>query len=363
MSRTHHDTGQRLASLDILRGLDLFLLLFLQPVVVGIGRALDVGWLNAVLYQLDHEVWAGFRVWDIVMPLFLFMVGTSMPFSFAKYRSPGVRSGKLYGKILYRVVILFLLGMIVQGNLLGLDPHRIYIYNNTLQAIAVGYLIAAMIYLHMDTLGQIVATAALLVIYAVPMMLRGDYSPEGNFAYSVDLLVIGPYRGDITYTWVWSSLTFGVTVMLGVFAGRIIRAGSNARAKAGALLLIIGVVLVGVGLLSGLAMPIIKRLWTSSMVLFSGGICFLLMGLFYYWVDVWGFTFGLGWLRIYGMNAITAYVIGETINFRCIVASLTYGLAPRLGESGYDALLTAGNALILFFLLLYMYRRRIFVKI
>ncbi|MDE6652256.1 MAG: DUF5009 domain-containing protein, partial [Paramuribaculum sp.] len=75
----------RLASLDILRGLDLFLLVFAQPVIVAIAHAADTPWLNSILYQLDHEAWEGFRAWDLVMPLFLFMVGTSMPFSFSKY--------------------------------------------------------------------------------------------------------------------------------------------------------------------------------------------------------------------------------------------------------------------------------------
>lgn len=77
--------GQRLASLDILRGFDLFLLVFLQPVLVSLGACVDSSVMNAVLYQFDHEVWEGFRFWDLVMPLFLFMTGVSMPFSFSKY--------------------------------------------------------------------------------------------------------------------------------------------------------------------------------------------------------------------------------------------------------------------------------------
>ena len=149
--------SRRLASLDILRGLDLFLLLLLQPVIVAVGGCFDAPWLDNILYQLDHEVWEGFRLWDIVMPLFLFMVGTSMPFSFAKYRNEPSRK-KIYTKILRRFMLLFLFGMIVQGNLLAFDTDRLYIYNNTLQAIAVGYLIAALILLHLDTAWQIATT-------------------------------------------------------------------------------------------------------------------------------------------------------------------------------------------------------------
>ena len=74
------ENNTRLASLDILRGFDLFLLVFFQPVLWVLARQLDVPFLNGILYQFDHEVWEGFRFWDLVMPLFLFMTGASMPF-------------------------------------------------------------------------------------------------------------------------------------------------------------------------------------------------------------------------------------------------------------------------------------------
>ena len=75
----------RLASLDILRGFDLFLLVFFQPVFVALARQMNMSFLDSILYQFDHEVWEGFRFWDLVMPLFLFMTGASMPFSLSKY--------------------------------------------------------------------------------------------------------------------------------------------------------------------------------------------------------------------------------------------------------------------------------------
>ena len=81
---------------------------------------MDSSVMNAVLYQFDHEVWEGFRFWDLVMPLFLFMTGVSMPFSFSKYERVESR-WFIYKKVLRRFAILFLLGMVVQGNLLGLD--------------------------------------------------------------------------------------------------------------------------------------------------------------------------------------------------------------------------------------------------
>lgn len=354
-------TTTRLASLDILRGLDLFLLVFFQPVFIAFGQRLGLPWLDSILYQFDHEGWVGFRFWDLVMPLFLFMTGASMPFSFAKYKeSPN--KAPIYRKIIKRFILLFLFGMIVQGNLLGLNPQYIYIYTNTLQAIATGYLIAAVILLHYSLRGQIAFTALLLLIYWIPMTFCGDFTPSGNFATQVDQLVLGRFRGDASYTWVWSSLTFGVTVMLGAFAGRIMKAGKENRKRVVQTLLLIGIALIALSLLWSLQIPIIKRLWTCSMTLFSGGLCFLLMALFYYWIDYKGHTYGWNWLKIYGMNSITAYMLGEVVNFRCIAASVSYGLEPYLGNY-YPVWLSFANFLIVFFILRVMYKQSCFLKI
>lgn len=365
----------RLASLDILRGFDLFLLVFFQPVLAALGQRLNLPWLNDILYQFDHEAWIGFRFWDLVMPLFLFMTGASMPFSFSKFRdAPNKRP--IYRKIIKRFVLLFIFGMIVQGNLLGLNPNYLYLYSNTLQAIATGYLIAAVTLLHCSFRWQMVATVGLLVLYWIPMTFLGDFTPEGNFAEKVDQMTLGRFRDGVywgedgnwhfspgyTYTWIWSSLTFGVTVMLGTFAGRIMKEGKEKRKRVVQVLLLTGILLIGISLLWSLQMPIIKRSWTCSMTLLSGGFCFLLMGLFYYWIDYKGHTYGLNWLKIYGMNSITAYILGEVVNFRSVAASVSYGLEQYLG-SYYPVWLSFANYLIVFLILRAMYRHRVFLKI
>ncbi len=352
---------ERLASLDILRGLDLFFLVGLQPVLLAIGRELHTPWADAMLYQLEHEVWEGFRFWDLVMPLFLFMAGAAMPFSLDKYRMQ--RAGwPVYRRILKRVVLLWLLGMVVQGNLLWFKPEHFVFYSNTLQAIAAGYLIAALVMLHVGTRGQMAAVAVLLLTYSIPMALWGDYTEAGNFAAQVDATVLGRFRDGTNYTWVWSSLNFGATVLLGALAGRVMKQAGAKRTRATLVLLATGTVLVMGGLLWNLQEPIIKRLWTSSMTLFSGGICFLLMGMFYYLIDARGYSRGLGWLKIYGMNSIAAYMLGEVVNFRSIPQSLCYGLQPWL-EGYYGAFITFCNFLILFFILRAMFRRGIFLKV
>ncbi len=356
--------NNRLASLDILRGFDLFMLLFLQPVLVSVSRVWSAPWFDALMRQLDHEVWEGFRCWDLVMPLFLFMVGAAMPFSLARYRRDGSGSRlPVYRRIVRRFLLLFLFGMIVQGNLLGFNPDAFYVYNNTLQAIAVGYLIAAVILLNCGLRGRIIATVGLMLVYSWFMWLLGDYSPQGNFAFAVDRMILGDLRGDLTYTWIWSSLNFGATVMLGALAGDLMKnEHGRPRQRVAAILALAAVFLVAAGLLASCVEPIIKRIWTSSMTLYSGGLCAALMALTYWWVDVRGHHRGLDWLKIYGMNPITAYVLGEVVNFRSIVASVSYGLAPILGE-WYAVWLTFGNFLILFLILRVMYKNNIFLKL
>ena len=253
--------------------------------------------------------------------------------------------------------------MIGQGNLLGLDPNDIHLYVNTLQAIGTGYVITAFLLTYFNRRGQILATVLLLVIYWLPMTLLGDWTPEGNFAYKVDQLIMGRFCGNPHYTWIWSSLTFGVTVMLGAFAGQMMKDGQTDRRKTCLNMIVMGVALTVGGLLWSVQMPIIKHIWTCSMTLFAGGISFLFMALFYFIVDCKGRKKGLDWLKIYGMNSIVAYMIGEYVNFRSIVESVSYGLKQYLSADGYDAWLAFGNFLIVFFILRWMYRQRIFIKI
>ena len=108
-------SGRRLASLDILRGADMFLLLFLGPIFHAICEVYpgSTAWLAG---QTEHVAWEGFVLWDIIMPLFLFMSGVTIPFSMAKYKE-GVRpDGKFYLKLLKRFCLLFFLGWIVQAS-------------------------------------------------------------------------------------------------------------------------------------------------------------------------------------------------------------------------------------------------------
>lgn len=368
--------NNRLLSLDILRGFDLMLLVGLQPVIRAFLIQLDCETLNnTLLYQLDHAQWEGLRIWDLVMPLFLFMSGVTMPYSLPKYKRENGNL-KVWQRVTKRFVLLFVLGIIVQGNILALDISRIYLYSNTLQAIAVGYILTVPLVLYLTPKQQITAIIALLIIYSIPMHLLGDWSAQDNFACIIDKAILGRFRdgsvmladgtsefaGWYDYTWIWSSLTFCCTVALGSFAGHLTKNGNDNRPTTAKRLFIVGVVLIASGLLASIWQPIIKRVWSASFTLYSGGWCYLLLALFYWWIDVKKHSKGLLWLQYYGCNAITAYLIGELINFRGIAHSLLHGTEQYL-EGWYQPLLTLCNSIILFFILKIMYNNKIFLKV
>jgi predicted acyltransferase len=371
---------ERLESLDVLRGFDLFCLVFFQPVFVALGQAVNRPWMDVLVKPFEHVAWEGFAFWDVIMPLFMFMAGASMPFAFAKYLK-NERKTTLYKRILKRVILLWIFGMMCQGNLLALDVQRIYFYSNTLQAIAMGYLIAAVFLMCFNLKGQIAGSAILLCIYWLLVTFvkidgwgGGNFSPDSNLAEYIDRIVLGRFRdgvsltsgeldfGDYRYTWILSSLNFGVTVMTGVFAGHIMKSGLTGIKKV-QYLAIAGVLMIAAGQLWGLQLPIIKKIWTSSMVLHSSGICFLLMALFYYVIDYKRCGKYVKWLKIYGMNSIAAYMLYVIIDFSSVVQSLLHGMEQYIGASCYAALVQLGSASLVFLILRIMYKNKLFLKV
>lgn len=375
-----HSSSKRLESLDALRGFDLFFLVALGPLMHSLARTANVEWLNESMWVFSHVSWEGFSPWDLIMPLFLFMSGISMPFSLSRYKSISDKR-PLLRRLAKRILLLWIFGMMCQGNLLALDPNTIYLYSNTLQAIATGYLITALLFLFTSRRTQIITAVVLLLVYWTAMQFitvdgygGGNYTPQGNLAEWIDNTVLGRFRdtaqvidGKVVvadwyhYTWILSSLNFGVTVLTGLFAGYIAKDKIEEKKKL-KLYFGTGITMVIAGWLWNFQMPVIKTIWTSSMVLVSSGYCFLLMGLFYYWIDYKGHRSGITWLKVYGMNSIVAYMLANVVNFRCIGESLFYGLEQYMG-SYYSFLMTLWNIGAVYVIIWFMYKRGFFLKV
>ena len=359
---------ERIMSVDALRGFDMLMIIYAGRFFRGLNQGADIPFTQFLAKQFSHPEWFGFHYWDIIMPLFLFVVGAVIPFSMNKRLDKDPSKPRLYRHLIRRFIILFILGWIVQGRLLNLDINEFRVFCNTLQAIAVGYITASVAYLHLSKNGRYLLFAACLIVYAilitvpqVPGVGRSMLLADQNFALYVDRLIMGRFEDGTQYTWILSGFGFTATVLSGLFAGEIIRLNMK-REKVALYLLLYGLAGIVLGLIWGIWHPIVKKLWTSSFVLFSSGLCFVLLALFYWLIDVKGYRKWAFFLKVIGMNAIFAYVVSNTINLPAISENLLFGLEQYVGD--YYYLVTAtGGFIILYLVLLYFYRNRTFIKV
>ncbi len=413
-SKCNQIKKERLMSLDALRGFDLLFLVGIGPIFSAFRGGpfreffATNDWGKFIVEQFNHVAWEGFVCWDLIMPLFLFTTGITIPFQFAKYFNNGSHKSwlKIYLRIFKRVLLLWIFGMIAQGHLLDLKLNGLYLYSNTLQAIAVGYLIASVLYLHFGITVQIVVFLLLLIGYwgASTYIQVENYGCNfvagTTLAEWIDIKLLGQFQGSVSfnngtwaissnyhYTWILSSLTFGATVISGVFAGELIRrnslsrkgSSSNQEEEGGkkefsghtvfALLLLMGVAFIALGWFWGKVpenvfgyCPIIKPIWTPSMVLFSSGWSIILLALFYEIIDVLGFKWGSAFLIVLGMNSITAYMLPRFINFSSMVKGIIYGTQQYL-QIWYEPAVAIFGFLLLWYILWCMYRCGKFLRV
>ncbi len=367
----------RIISIDALRGLDMLLLCggawVLQLALEQAGCAPD--WL---MQQFRHADWGGaFTCWDLVMPLFIFITGASIPFAFAKYREKGGVHWRrrTVRRVLRRVALLFLLGMLVQGNLASADTERMSLFCNTLQAIAEGYLITAGVLLFCGLRGQTVSCLFCLISYWALLRFvpyngqpAGLFLPDNNLALHIDLLLQGTWQDGTPYSWILTSLSFGALTLMGSICGSLIRARRGFR-TAGKLLLIGSGCLLAALLLEA-DTPLIKHIYTTTAVLWSGGWCILLLAVFHLLFDCCGerFTRAAFPLQVIGCNALLAYLLTEIHGpgghsiWQAAVHPLIYGLAAHCGDAAPLALAAAG-LLLLWLVLFFLYRHRAFLRV
>ncbi|HOC67918.1 MAG: hypothetical protein BWX80_02969 [Candidatus Hydrogenedentes bacterium ADurb.Bin101] len=362
------EKAPRLMSLDVLRGFDMFWIVGGKEVFSALVALLCLSggvpdWLE---YHLNHPAWTGFSAWDLIMPLFLFVSGASIPFALALKAGERRDYAAVYRRLIRRVVLLWIFGMIAQGNLLEMDPDRLRFFSNTLQAIAVGYAITVVAFIHTSLRWQVVLCAGLLATYWLLMMFvpvpgagRWALEPDCNLALWLDDLILGRFRDGTTYAWILPGLGFGASVLLGSFAGRMLRAPWTPRRRVAALA-VSGAACLFAGWLWGLHFPIIKHLWTSSMVLWAGGWSFLLLAFFYLVVDIadwkrWAYPF-----MVIGANAITAYMLVHIIDFEALLKNLAF---LKGGSEGVLMIAAALAFLLLWLFLWFLYKRKIFLRV
>lgn len=366
-SQNKPETTQRLMCIDALRGFDMLWIIGGAEVLVSLCKASGIGFLSNMEVNFDHS-WGQFHFYDIIMPLFLFIVGAVMPISFRNRLNKGADKKTLYKHIFRRVVLLYILGLIASGHLLTFDTTKMHLWTDTLHAIAIGYLVSSILILETNRKVQLIVTGALLVLYwlvmafiPIPGVGAGFFEPDRNLALYVDNAVLGHWQEGAGWTYILSNMTFICSVMLGAFAGQLLMSEGKPMKKAG-MLALIGICCVIAGKLWGIWFPIIHHLWTSSLVLFAGGLSFLLLALFYLVIDVWGYRKWSFFFVVIGMNAIAVYVATHLFDFTKIGNVFVGGLLKWLGD--WAPFVEASAALAVIWLILYwMYRTKTFIKI
>ncbi|MEO9570232.1 MAG: DUF5009 domain-containing protein [Polaribacter sp.] len=360
--------NNRLLSIDALRGFDMFIIIFADRFFYNFNEASQTKVSGFLATQFEHPEWFGFHFYDIVMPLFLFVVGVVIPFSMQRRVQEIENKSKLYPHIIRRFIILFILGWVVQGNLLHLDINKFQIFSNTLQAIAVGYLFTCIAYIHLNKKSRYILFAVCLIIYAllleftnVPGVGTSELLPDKNIAIYIDKFIFGDFDDGYQYTWLLSGFGFIATTLSGLFAGEVLKS-KLPREKAALNLVVIGVVAIVIGLILSVWHPSVKKIWNSTFVLLSSGICYLLLALFYWVIDVKGYHKWTKPLKVIGINAITAYVISHIIDFPSIADQLLFGFKQFLGDY-YDAFTVVGGFLLIYLILWYMNKNKTYIKI
>jgi len=358
----------RVVSIDALRGFDMFWIIGGGTLFLNLFKLSDNPVFNTLANQLEHSRWHGFTFEDLIFPLFLFIVGLSMPFALTKRIDRGESKKDLYIHIIKRTLVLLALGLVYNGFLkFNFEMMR---WTGVLQRIAICYFLSALIVMNTRLRGQAVWAGSILVVYWAVMKLvpvpgfgAGDLSPEGNLAGYIDRLFL-PGRfccykfGD--NEGILSMIPAVSTTLLGVLTGHWIRTPEAGKKKVHGMLLA-GVASLVVALLWHLVFPINKLFWSSLYVLFAGGWSLLLFAAFYWIVDVKGYKKWAFPFIVIGLNPITIYVAQGVFDFGAVANIFVQGFIDDLGVM--KPLVWTLCVLIVKWLFLYfLYRQKIFLK-
>ncbi len=388
-AQTYHapslpQASNRLLSLDLLRGLTIAFMILVN----------DAGNFGSAYWPLLHSAWNGCTPTDIVFPTFLFIIGITTVISTSSRLTRGIPKRTLFLQIVRRTIILFLLGILVNSfPFFNLHTMRFF---GILPRISVCYFVVATLYLVSQGWRDKLALFLAILIgywillrfvpvpgYGVPTHGVPFMDPLHNLAFWVDRsLFSASHLSDGTHdiTGLGSTLPSIATTLLGVLTAQWLRTSHSFTKKVRNIALA-GFAAIFLGALWNFTFPINKELWTSSFVLFAGGVSMLLLALFM-WIFDRAPASPSGRARsplatallVFGTNAITAYVFSELLASG--LSSIPTHAGANLQETLYQSILhivpNAPFASLLYSLAYVgvcwiftysLYRRRIFIKI
>jgi heparan-alpha-glucosaminide N-acetyltransferase len=389
----------RLASVDAYRGLVMFLMMAEILKLSVVSRSFpDCDILKFLALQQTHVEWIGCTLHDLIQPSFTFLVGVSLPFSIAARAARGQSKLAMTLHAFWRAFILVWLGVILRS-LWSTTPD--YGFTDTLSQIGLGYGFLFLLGFR-PIRDQWLAVAVILIGYWVffvqhplppsdfnwsavgvkPEWLHdhgltgfeAHWSKNANAAAHFDLWFLNLFPREKPFVFqsggyqVLNFIPTLATMILGLLAGGVLKSDWRAWRKIN-WLAAAGTLSLGLGYVWGLSgtCPVVKRIWTPSFVLFSGGWCFLLLGAFYAVMDVRGWR---GWafpLTVVGMNSIAAYCMSTSFVkpelHKMTMRHLCEGTFAVFGPEWVPLLHGAATLTLLWLILFWMYRRRVFIRI
>ncbi len=370
-SLTNTQIAGRVASLDALRGFDMFWIIGGDAICRALPAIKDTGLTRLLAQEVEHYPWAGFTFYDVIFPLFFFIIGAVMPFSLLKRAESGEPTKRLYIHVIKRSLILILLGLIVRG-VLKFDFANMR-WMGVLQRIGLCYFLVSILVLNTKKRTQGVVFVAVLLLYwaalaliPVPGFGAGSMTPEGSLHSYIDQKLLPgkfseQFYGHGDSMGVLSTPAAACSILLGVFAGYWLKSGRSGGKKTRGLFAA-GLVCLGIGYVWSLAFPIIKHIWTSTYVLWAGGWCLLLMAAFYWIIDVKGRSRWAFFFVVIGMNAILVYFGQEVVDFDRIAEFFLSGAARQAAAFG-PLIIVIGALAAKWLVLRFLYRQKVFVKV
>lgn len=387
----------RVASVDAFRG---FVMLLMMAEVCSFSTVADAlpesSFWQFISFNTSHVAWSWASLHDMIQPSFTFLVGVALPFSMASRIQKGGTKQSILIHAVKRSLILIFLGVFLRS----IDAKQTYFtFEDTLSQIGLGYtfLVILGFYSQRVQLWTLVIILAgywlAFVLYPLPQPgfdyttvgqpanwpynangLAAHWNMNANLGFAFDRWFLNLFPRESPFVFhrgAYYTLNFIPTLgtmILGLLAGNSLKAGTAQKKKlqffivAGLALLALGVLLHITGI-----NPVVKRIWTPAWTIFSGGICFLYLAIFYGIIDMAGYKKWSYFLLVIGANSIAAYVMADG-GLRSFISS---SLHTHLGQD-YDKIFGAAYAtvvngilvlLIMWLILYWMYKKRIFIKI
>ncbi len=353
--------SERLGSLDAFRGMTM---IFLISESFGLHSLASHPTLGFMARQFTHHPWNGLYFWDLIQPMFMFIVGVAMPFSFGKRWERGEQWSESFRHVLKRSAVLLCLGV-----LLHCWYRREYVWElwNVLSQLSVTYLVA-FLFMKKTIRTQIIISFVILIVnyllyrfFPIPGS-TDHWVKDHNFGTFVDRLIMGkinPGGGWVAINVIGSS----AHTMWGVIAGLVLKSDRDGMNKVWCLALA-GITGVALGYALDPLTPIIKRICTSSFILASGGYALIGLALFYWIIDVKGFRKWTWIITVVGMNSIFIYLFKEILGGWANEFVGVF-IAPVTSRIGILGPIVHANAVLAFYWYLcwWLYKRNIFIRI